>query len=274
MIAPLPPIPDSLDGGQAKCTVQQRFEDICQDGRIVLPGIPHALGASAWAGWAKTEDSPRCHQMAMVPILARLLLEGGSEPVSCFDPLEVVGTWHRAAVRSPEGETQRILLNMWCELQGLRGNTYFPTPPDAPKVVVGRLFAEHVYTRLFAPPSERRVLDIPGANPKDSWSWRVYSEVASSSGEVLGTTRLTFGLAHTDSNQHVNSLVYPRLFEGVVLEHVPTWKLARRCEIMFRKPFFAGESCEVRIWPTDGGIGGAFVDSAGTERCRVELSEG
>jgi hypothetical protein len=59
-----------------------------------------------------------------------------------------------------------------------------------------------------------------------------------------------FGLDHTDSNQHVNSLVYPRLFAEAALRRLaelerPRRLLIRALDIAYRKPSFAGD--RVRI---------------------------
>src|SRR6185369_14676109 len=65
-----------------------------------------------------------------------------------------------------------------------------------------------------------------------------------------GTT--VFGRDHTDSNQHVNSLVYTRLFIEAALRRL--WDhghkgplLARSAEIAYRKPCFAGERVKVAV---------------------------
>lgn len=61
-------------------------------------------------------------------------------------------------------------------------------------------------------------------------------------------TPLVFGVVHTDSNQHVNSLVYLRLFEEAVLRSLPAKTgpvLARRLEIAYRKPCFAGDRMRI-----------------------------
>jgi hypothetical protein len=55
-----------------------------------------------------------------------------------------------------------------------------------------------------------------------------------------------FGLDHTDSNQHVNSLVYPRLFAEAALRRLaelerPRRLLIRALDIAYRKPSFAGD---------------------------------
>ena len=71
-----------------------------------------------------------------------------------------------------------------------------------------------------------------------------------------------FGLMHTDSNQHVNSLVYPRRFEERALSHLAqlgvdaSALLARRVEAAFRKPCFAGDLAWItlRAWTLDGAL--------------------
>jgi acyl-CoA thioesterase FadM len=60
------------------------------------------------------------------------------------------------------------------------------------------------------------------------------------------------GLSHTDSNQHVNSLFYPRAFEEAALRHLQrlgrsTEVLGRRVDVAFRRPSFAGEALRVLV---------------------------
>jgi hypothetical protein len=61
---------------------------------------------------------------------------------------------------------------------------------------------------------------------------------------------VAFGFSHTDSNQHVNSLVYPRLFGDAALRRfaalgADTKTLPVGLHIAFRKPFFAGDAAEI-----------------------------
>jgi acyl-CoA thioesterase FadM len=84
-------------------------------------------------------------------------------------------------------------------------------------------------------------------------------------------TPIAFGLAHTDSNQHVNSLVYPRLFEDAALRRFAALGkgkpavLSRHVEAAFRKPCFAGETYAVALqaFTLDGKLGavGSFVST-------------
>ena len=69
---------------------------------------------------------------------------------------------------------------------------------------------------------------------------------------VLDPTPIAFGLDHTDPNQHVNSLVYPRLFIEAALRRLAAHRkstrlLTRAAEIAFRKPSFAGDRARIAI---------------------------
>jgi hypothetical protein len=126
------------------------------------------------------------------------------------------------------------------------------------------VFGENVFTRLFAPPEERKVVrfDFEGVPPvpEARYSWRAPEEMLLTppAAELVDhelrddTHPVAFGLSHTDSNQHVNSLVYPRLFEEAALrrfaEHgCRTDVLARYVEIVYRKPAFAGDRMRIQL---------------------------
>ena len=124
----------------------------------------------------------------------------------------------------------------------------------------GRLYAEHVYTRPFGPRAERKVRALPDgyglpAVPERRIPWvdaksllevpegaSALEEEATPDGELV-----CFGLGHTDSNQHVNSLVYPRIFEEAGLRKLRALgrgeegPLPTIMETAFRKPCFAGD---------------------------------
>ncbi len=75
--------------------------------------------------------------------------------------------------------------------------------------------------------------------------------VALDEAEVADESAAMFGLDHTDSNQHVNSLVYPRLFIEAALRRFHAHgrgrpaRAARAMEIAYRKPCFAGDRARV-----------------------------
>jgi hypothetical protein len=223
-----------------------------------------------------------------------MTLLGTSNTVSVATKLDAEGCFELASCFSDSGEVERIVLNMWVEVFGTSGLTYGAPANAGERVLVGRIFAEHVFTRLFAPPSERKVLRLPSGLiheiPPAVHVWRPTEQlIAPVDGErpvapsesrlTLDPFPLSFGVTHTDSNQHVNSLVYPQHFEEAVLRRASALglstssMLARGFEISYRKPSFAGDNVRValRLFYTsiDGverlGAQGCFVDATTSE---------
>ncbi|MFO0739564.1 MAG: hypothetical protein U0270_26935 [Labilithrix sp.] len=277
VVSPIPPIPEARgyeSSGSAK--LMPRYEDITQDGRVILASLMTGLTAV----WRTLADSERLQPMmrkGILPILNRILMHGEDGPFSVHTPIHVEGTWRLARERGGE----RLFLDMWLDAYAPHAQTHGRQPPaDAERARVGRLYAEHVVTRPFAStPAERKVtrLDgIPGIPelPEDE---HPYEDAASLvAGRALEPARdHVFGMLHTDPNQHVNSLVYPRVFEEAMtaraierrLTEGPELLLARAIELRYRKPFFAGErallSAETR--PSASGLEavGAFVPASG-----------
>jgi acyl-CoA thioesterase FadM len=178
--------------------------------------------------------------------------------------VEGEGSYQLAHTVDPDGAVDRLMLFMWGRLIAPRGRSYDPQPPDAGHpVVAGRVFAEHVFTRPFAPAAERKVraLDAGGRPfvPEARADLRAPETVLAlpDGAEPLDTAPVpddaptVLGLDHTDSNQHVNSLVYPRLVIEAALRRFHALGrgssplLARGLEIAFRRPCFAGERVRV-----------------------------
>jgi hypothetical protein len=299
-----PPAPTSsgaaLEGDAAdrhertEAFVPVRYEDIAQDGRFVLSFLSNALGESFWK--PRLEGHPASvamREQGVVPILTRLVLEGGDGPFHPSVRPLAVATATLAHTVDEAGAVDRILLHAFCEASAPHGVAYGP-PPDgtAPRVPVGRLFAEHVFTRLFAPPDQRRVtrlaFDGVPAVPPNRVRFRPLDAALALPGgaEALDdalrpdSAPIAFGLAHTDSNQHVNSLVYPRLFEEAALRRFASLgdarpRLARYAELGFRKPFFAGEKARIHLqaFRFEGRLGavGSFVPEAGDDAKALEV---
>jgi hypothetical protein len=202
----------------------------------------------------------------VVAILSRVVLEGGEGPISVNAAAESEGFYHLAhTVR--DGEPDKLILGMWASITAPIGRTHPPQPADAGRrVTAGRIFAEHVFTRPFAPAAERRVrsLDLGDGRPfvpKARHEWREpeavvalpEGAVAVDEAPVLDEAATIFGADHTDSNQHVNSLVYPRLFIEAALRRFHALRLpgppplARAMEIAYRKPCFPGERARISL---------------------------
>ncbi len=291
--------PDNLDdlpaGQRAHAQLPVRYEDVTQDGRAQTLSLPHAIGAAVWQQLLAHQPFARHAQRAgVVPILTRLVIEGGGGPISVRRPLEVEGGYGLAHTIDEQGEVNRLILTTTAVVHGTIGRTHGAPPPNAgEKVLVGRVFGEDVFTRLFAPPAERKVLrfDIPGVEPVPParYTWRPPPELLAlpegaeplDDGLLDDDGPIAFGLTHTDSNQHVNSLVYPRLFEDAALRRFAARGknpalMPRHVEIAYRKPCFAGETVRIRLrafaWRGKLGAAGAFFH-AGADRpaCYVRM---
>ncbi len=231
-----------------------------------------------------------CIEHGVIPILSRFVIEGTPGPFGVATPLGVTGRFGLAQVENDRGEPERVVLNMWADLTGPIARTYPPPPENAGTIApAGRIFGEHVFTRLFAPPGERRVkkLDLSGA-PKTlpryeqpSFASMVDLPADAKPLDALSPEEFptAFGVVHTDSNHHVNSLVYLRLFEEAALRRFAKLGvkrggdvLARKLAIAYRKPCFAGQTMRVhvRVAEVDGRLAavtaiapeGAGVDQA------------
>lgn len=274
--------------------VMPRYEDITQDGRVILTSIMHGLGATAWTSMMKALDGAEAFRMqGILPILSRLVVVSESPgPFTVYAPIRFDGSWSFA--REKNGE--RLFLNMWMDARAPVGSTFAPTPPkDAETVVIARVFAEHVVTKPFAPPEERRVtkLEGPGLPDVSTLAEHVFETapelVAGAPLERVGD--FVFGMMHTDSNQHVNSLVYPRVFEEALVRHLADRPegadrknlLARAIEMRWRKPFFTHDRAVISLatkaapsgTPWKLGACGAFapegVDPKSKPSCTIDV---
>lgn len=260
MLPPLPEVP-------AQQTVREpghlRYEDVAQDGHLALSTLPHISGA-VWRrllGSSAAAQAGRDH--GIVPILARLAIVIEDVPIHPSRPVEITGRYQLAHEPDGSGGARRVFLNMWAELAGTRGRVFGGAEGGAGELTPGgRVFSEHVFTRLFAPPDQRKVTSLPPpmpAVPDDVHDFQPFERILdlpedaeALEGELAADAApVVFGLAHTDSNQHVNSLVYPRLFEEAALRRLadlgcdPARRFACAAEIGYRKPCFSGERMDI-----------------------------
>jgi len=253
----------NFEGERVKGQLPLRYEDVAQDGRLVFETIPVGL-ATIWGKLLATgAEREALLSQGVIPILTRLAIEGGPGPFAMDHPLEVEGGYSLAADVDEGGQVSRLLLDMDASLYGPKGRTNLPPPDDAgTRALAGRVRAEHVFTRPFAPPGERKVVALSFGGkpfvPSARRKWRAPATVLEvpegarplDDAYVDDPARLVLGLTHTDSNQHVNSLVYPRFFEEAALRRAaalgrPTSLLARDVEVAYRRPSFAEEQLRV-----------------------------
>ncbi len=292
LIGPSAKLPEVPEAQRSTAELMLRYEDICQDGRLVLAGMPYLLGEVFWrSAAAQSGIGEQLREQGVVPILSRLLVRGGQGPLSVSSPVHAEGRYQLAKVLGADGCVERLMLNVWVKIRGLRGKTHGPQPADAGELIdAGWVLAEHVFTRPFAEPGQRKVLHLQHAGaplvPATCYEWRaprallqLDEAVGSLDSELqLDPAPVVFGLDHCDSNQHVNSLVYPRLFAEAALRRLQqrgqrTAVLARYQETAYRKPCFAGQRLRwaLRCFTTQEHVGavGALIE----EQAGVALSD-
>lgn len=276
-----------------------RYEDIAQDGRLTILGMPHTLGAM-WMAAARAWPLMEMRSEGVLPILSHISLEGSDQPITLARPLVVTGRVELAHTRDERDQIERLLLDMSAELRGARGRASDGEliDGDGELVEAGRMFVRHVFTRPFLPPGQRRVTRFEREGmpdvPAERRSWAGFDDLLGlpPAAETLerdlvdDPCPVAFGLDHSDSNQHVNSLVYIRLFEDAVLRRLhaqgrSTGLLSRSVEIGYRKPFFAGQSARVALrcfslGEGAGAVGGfaAADDPSGRLHCYLRLRLG
>jgi hypothetical protein len=245
--------------------VRMRFDDFCQDGRVQLASVVQASQPVVWGHLGSHSGLRALWGQGVIPVLSRLVIEAQPGSFTPAHPFSLAIAHQFAHSKNSGGDVDRLMILLWGELSGQRGALFMPSALDAePPARCGRFFAEVVFTRLFAPPAERKVtrFDAPGlpALPEHCHELRGNDTIiALPEGAVALEPELTpepaaivFGLCHTDGNQHVSSFAYPRLFEEAALRRfaalgVTSPMLAREVELGFRKPFVAGERARLLL---------------------------
>jgi hypothetical protein len=286
---PAPPVPDFPADQAHTGEALLRYEDVAQDGRVIPLALPTSMSA-LWHHVLRAHPGQRtCISKGIIPILTRLTVTSLEAPIRVDRPVESRAGFLLA--RDGDGDAARLFLNVWAELHGAAGRV--GARPPGPPVLAGHLFAEHTFTRPFAPPDQRRVSRLPGAGYPEVPELTYAAPAAATAGEAPPGARwldelapdpaeIAFTLDQTDSNQHVNSLVYLRVFLDAVQRRLAAGGrslvvLSRAVDIAYRKPCFAGDRvrAHLRLFEEGGGLGAAgFIAGPGEEgrpRCYVRV---
>ncbi len=251
---------------RASARIGIRYEDVAQDGSLKVGAMPNVVGMVCFRDlWSQARIHSELAGSGVVPILSRLCIESIDGPISVRTLVEARGQFQLAHQRGENDEVRRIFLRMHALLSASRGRTHDPQPSGAGEVVpIGQVYAEHIFTRPFAEPDRRRVqaLDLSEGPwlPEDCYSARAGASLLQLPAGARwlepeagpDEAAFCFGLIHTDSNQHVNSLAYPQLFEEAALRRFHRLdqragaRVVRHVDMDYRKPFFAGD--RARVW--------------------------
>jgi len=263
-----------------------RYEDVAQDGRLMPIAMPSQLGGL----WQHVLDlhpgSKGALAQGIIPILSRLTMHTGNAPIRVDRPVMSTSGFCLARDEEP-GDPKRLFLLTWTETSGIGGRTG-PPQPDGPATPAGRLFAEHTFTRPFATPDFRRVTQLKVEGFPEVPEHRYAAPDVMTACEapagarwrdelVEDPTPIIFSIDQTDSNQHVNSLVYVRMFIDAALRRVAsvgekTKLRTQAIDVAYRKPCFAGDQvrAHLRLFESDVGLGVAgFLAAPGDTKPRV-----
>lgn len=251
-----------------------RFEDIAMDGRVRLEPLAASLGIVWQEELVHHPLYPWARDQLIIPITTRFVLEGHDGPFGVEAGLAVRGGWEVTRTVDAAGATNRFLLTLRTDLEAPLGRTNLPPPDDAGAVrAAGSVVAEHVFTRPFAEADQRRVTELGEFGTTAAiveWADPRALLTLPAGARPLGPLERdglehVFALAHTDSNQHVNSLIYPRLFEEALVRRTGRGELLSRfLDVRYRKPSFPGDRAVIWLQPyeREGRVGavGSFTE--------------
>ncbi len=270
--------------------MQLRYEDATMDGHMIPIAAPAAL-APIWREVLRDHPGARnALQRGIMPILTRLTIHTSGLSIRVDHPVETHNGFLLAHDRLGD-EVTRLFMNIWCSIDGIEGRIG-PTLPGSERVPAATIFAEHTFTRPFAPPGQRRVLRLGVDGYPDIPELRYVQPAPSSAADaprgatwvdetLPDTAEYVFTLDQTDGNQHVNSLVYIRLFGEAVNRRLASSGRALRArmhavDIGFRKPCFAGDRvrAHVRLFQRGSELGaaGTIIGGDGKPRCYVRVA--
>jgi hypothetical protein len=291
---PAPPIPSFPSGHSATTIAYLRYEDVTQDGRLIPVAAPAALAGL----WRETLVHHVGHRNAItqgvIPILTRLTINSLEQPIRVDRQIESRTGFELAHDLDASGAPSRLFMNVWCEIRGVAGKLG-RTPTAGDLALAGTVFAEHTYTRLLAPPDQRKVtrFDVEGlpALPEARYTAPAPTTAQDAPAGASWLDELApdpaeyaFTLDQTDSNQHVNSLVYIRVFHDALNRRLaatgrPMRLRSRAVDIAYRKPCFAGDRvrASLRLFEGPEGLGAAGLIAGsddGKPRCYIRVQIG
>jgi len=289
MAFPAPPVPDFKPEHAITSPWHLRYEDCAQDGRLIPIAQPPMLAVLWQQLIHKHPGSRNAIASGIVPVLTRLTIESYDKPIRVDRAIEVRAGFELAHAIE-HGEVSRLFMNVWSEVRGMAGRVG-PRQPEADLVPAGRLFAEHQFTRLFAAPDQRRVtqLEVEGFPAVPEARYEMLAPATAHDAPegatwldelAIDPSPMVFSLDQTDANQHVNSLVYVRVFIEAAQRRLAARGVSLKLrttaiDVTYRKPSFAGDRvhAHVRLYDRAGapGAAGMIAGDDGKPRCYVRV---
>ncbi len=284
-------MPTFAPGHSVETPSYLRFEDLAMDGRM----IPIAMAPMMSGLWREVlvdhRGATNAIKQGILPVLTRLIMTSSDAPIRIDHPVATRAGFELA--HDPDGG--KLFMNVWAEVRGAGGRLSRGSSSAGEHVLAGSLFAEHTFTRLLAPPGQRAVtsLDVDGYPRVPDASYAAQPATTAQDAPAGARwldelspddTDYVFTLDQSDSNQHVNSLAYVRVFLGAVNRrlavrgHVGKLR-STAIDIAYRKPSFPGDRVRalLRLYETDGALGLAghiVAEGDDKPRCYVRVAIG
>jgi acyl-CoA thioesterase FadM len=287
---PAPATPSFPPGFSVTSSAFLRYEDVTMDGRLIALGAPAGL-AGLWRELLVDHPGARnAIQLGIIPILTRFTISTGDTSIRVDRPVETRNGF--ALAHDLEGGVvSRLFMNIWCEIYGVAGRLGRTNTAVGP-TLAGTVFAEHTFTRPMALPHQRKVTRLGVDGYPDVPELRYAQPRAETAADAPDgatfldelspdSTDYVFTLDQTDSNQHVNSLVYVRLFMEAVnrrlAQHGKALRLRTQAvDVGYRKPCFAGDRvrAHLRLFQLGESLGaaGSVIGDDGKPRCYVRVA--
>ena len=288
MSFPAPPMPVFPPEQAATTEGALRYEDCAQDGRLTTIALPPTMSGLWQTVIRRHRGAQNALAGGVIPILTRMTISSFDQPIRIDRPIEIRSGFELAHDVDATGAVARLFMNVWTDVHGIAGRIG-PRQVDGPLSHAGTLFAEHTFTRLFAPPDQRKVTALavegyPAVPPvrhaaPSPHTAQEAPEGGAWEGELAADpVEIAFSLDQTDANQHVNSLVYIRTFLEAAQRRIAAsgrglQLRSRAVDIAYRKPCFAGDRVrtQLRLFTRgdDVGAAGLIEGTDGKPRCFV-----
>jgi len=261
------------------------------DGRLIPLAMPPAMSGLWREVLVHHPGASNALRQGILPILTRLVMTSSDTPIRLDREVATLAGFELAH----DPDAGKVFMLVWAELRGAAGKLSRTSGDAGELVVAGTLFAEHTFTRITAPPGQRAVtsLDVDGY-PRIPEARYVAQPAADSEALPPGARWLdepapddadyVFTLDQSDSNQHVNSLAYVRVFMSAVnrrlAAHGHVGKLrSTAIDIAYRKPCFPGDRVRavLRLYEQGEALGLAGHIAGADDkkpRCHVRVAVG
>ena len=255
----IPERPDVPDEQIGSAEHELRYDDLCQDGRLRIGGVWAPMGRILWTRMPVAKTLAALGAQGVRNVLSFVMMEADDVPLSMRGFAHSEVRYRLGHTTGADNQPNRIVFETWLTTQAVPGRQGDPTArPSGESVPAARAFGQHVFTRPSAPAGQHRVLRLEHPNfvelpperveffdPKRILALPDGAEPLEPEPRAEAAP-VVFGVVHTDGNQHVNFMVYPRLTEDGALRRLAELGfhgrlLGRRAEVGYRKPCFAGD---------------------------------